>query len=303
MTLRARLARLKKGQALTLPGAYDALSALLIQDAGFDAFYLSGAGLSVSVLGKPDIGLLTLDEVAFVASRVAGAVSLPFLVDADTGFGGPANVWRAVRALEAAGAAAVQIEDQTFPKRCGHLKGKDVVPVEEMCAKIRAACAARRSKDFLIVARTDARGVTGLRDALTRAQAYRRAGADLIFPEALENEAEFAAFGRNKTLGPLIANMTEFGRSPGLTVEQLAHLGYRLVLFPMTAFRIAAFAMRDALRYLQRKGESQGLLARMQTRAELYRLNRYDRFDAAERDWLASRVRPGRSNPNRRRSR
>jgi methylisocitrate lyase len=283
VTLRRLLERLKKNEALLVPGAYDCLSALLIEDAGFSSCYLSGAGLSVSLLGKPDIGLLTLDEVAFMARRIAGAVSIPFIVDADTGFGGPANVWRTVRTLEDAGASAIQIEDQTFPKRCGHLSGKDVIPLEEMAAKIRAAVSARRSRDFLIVARTDARSVTGLGDALRRAAAYRRAGADIIFPEALETPAEFAAFGREKGTGSLMANMTEFGRSPALTVEQLARLGYRLVLFPMTAFRVAAYAMHESLALLRRKGQSKSLIRRMQTRAELYRLNRYARFDDAER--------------------
>ncbi len=286
-----QLRALLKKQPVVMPGAYDALSALIIKDVGFDAGYLTGAGLSVSVHGKPDIGLLTLDEVTDTMRRIARAVDLPFLVDVDTGFGGTVNVERTVREMEKAGAAAIQIEDQEFPKRCGHLNGKKLISKEAMVEKIKAAVAARRGRDFLIVARTDARGVTGLRDAYARAQAYKMAGADIIFPEALESVGEFRWFAsrkahKTKALGVLMANMTEFGRSPALTVEELAHLGYRLILYPMTAFRVAAFAMERALHRLHRAGSTTALTNQMQTRVNLYRLNRYADFDEREQKIL-----------------
>jgi methylisocitrate lyase len=282
-----RLRDLMKRGALAVPGVYDALTALLAQKTGFQAGYVSGAGLSVSLHGQPDIGLLTLSEVAATVRRLARATPLPLIVDADTGYGGEPNVERAVRELEGAGAAGLQIEDQVFPKRCGHLSGKTVVRPEEMVAKVKAAVRARRDKNFVIVARTDARAVTGFKDALRRAEMYRKAGADVIFPEALETIEEFRAFGRKKSLGALMANMTEFGRSPILSVPELARLGYRLVLFPMTAFRTAAFAVQQSLQELKLKGHNRTLLGRMQTRRELYELNHYQDFDRREGRYLS----------------
>lgn len=267
---------LLKKEAILVPGVYDCLTALLAEDAGFKAVYLTGAGLSVSFLGKPDVGHLTLEDIASNARRIAGAVGIPLLVDADTGFGGPAGVVRTVRALEKAGAGGVQIEDQVPRKRCGHLKGKAVVPAREMIQKIRAAVQARRDRNFVVVARTDARGALGFQEALRRAEAYKRAGADVIFPEALESLDEFRVFGRKKILGTLMVNMTEFGLSPALSALDLARLGYRLILYPMTAFRVGAFAMRDALRKLKKKGQTRQLLHQMQTRRELYKLIGYN---------------------------
>jgi len=285
--------------AVPVPGVYDALTALLVEKAGFPAAYVSGAGLSVALHGQPDIGLLTLSDVADTVRRLSRATPLPMIVDADTGFGGEENVARTVRELEGAGAAGVQIEDQIFPKRCGHLEGKNVVDADVMVAKVKAAVAARRDPAFLIVARTDARGVTDLKDALRRARLYRAAGADVIFPEALESEAEFRAFGRlagpgKKSLGALMANMTEFGRSPVLSVSELARLGFRLVLFPMTAFRTAAFAVRQSLNELKRNGHTRSLLGRMHTRRELYELNHYQDFDRRERRYLSEAAAIGR---------
>ncbi len=273
---RRRLASLLKTQALLVPGAYDALTALLIQDNGFSAGYLTGAGLSVSVLGKPDIGLLKRDDVAAVTERVCAVTSIPFLVDVDTGYGDAREVAVTVRRFEKGGAAAVQIEDQEFPKRCGHLGGKTVVSPQEMVAKVKAAVAARRDKNFLIVARTDSRGVTDLDDAVRRARLYKQAGADVIFPEALQSRGEFARVAREKSLGVLMANMTEFGRSPALTFQELSRLGYRLVLYPMTLFRAAAYQADRVLKHLHKKGETRSLLPRLQTRQDLYRLIRYD---------------------------
>jgi methylisocitrate lyase len=261
---------LKKGPVV-MPGAFDCISALLIEKTGFKAGYLSGGGLSVSYLGKPDIGLLTLKDIEESTRRITSVCKLPFIVDVDTGFGGPREVAETVRALEKAGAAGVQIEDQRAEdKRCGHLAGKKVIPPQKMADKIRSAVRSRRSKDFLIVARTDARAVNGLGDAILRADLYSQAGADIIFPEALETKAEFAAFGANKRLGTLMGNMTEFGRSPSLTVSELAHLGFRLILYPMTAFRVAAHAMEAARLDLKSKGNSRSLVSRMQSRRELY---------------------------------
>lgn len=267
---------------LLLPGIYDALTALLVEKTGYKAAYVSGAGLSVSMLGKPDIGLITLAELTDQVRRLSSSVDIPLLVDADTGFGGEWNVQRTVQDLEAAGAAGIQIEDQLFPKRCGHLEGKSLIPKEEMVAKIRRAILSRKSKDFVIVARTDARGVSGMADALKRAEAYKKAGADIVFPEALQTIEEFQAFGKKK-LGTLMANMTEFGLSPALTVSQCSELGYRVILFPMTAFRVAAFSIEQALQRLRKEGTSRSFVNQMQTRRELYKLNHYDKFNQSVR--------------------
>lgn len=271
----ARLAeRLRRG-SIVVPGVYDALGAHLVRAAGFDAVYVSGGGLSVAGLGLPDTGVLTLDEVARVAGRVARASSLPVIVDADTGFGGPAHVADTMRRLRKAGAAAVQIEDQVAAKKCGHLGGKRLISPAAMAAKIRAAVRARGRGGPLVIARTDARSVEGFEAALARARLYRAAGADILFPEALLSRAEFAAFG-NKGLGTLLANMTEFGRSPAFTARELSLLGYRLILYPMTALRVAAFAMTATLTDLHRQGTSRKWLPRMQTRRDLYDLIDYD---------------------------
>ena len=271
MTLKNRL----KKKTLLVPGVYDCLSALLAQKVGFKAIYLSGGALSVSRLGKPDIGLLTLDDVVQTARAIKSAVSLPLLVDVDTGFGGEYNIRRCISELEAAQASGIQIEDQVFPKRCGHLEGKSVVSPQEMVLKIKAACKARRSRDFLIIARTDARGVEGFKKALHRAELYRKAGADIIFPEALQSVSEFEAFSSKKGLGTLMANMTEFGISPAMSVDQLSRLGYRVILFPMTAFRRAARAMEETYKKLLERGESHSFIGQLQKRSELYDLLGY----------------------------
>jgi len=198
---------------VVMPGAFNAATARLIERCGFSAVYISGAGLANATAGVPDIGLLTLSEVSQLAGYIADAVSIPALADADTGFGGAENVARTVRTFERIGLAGMHLEDQEFPKRCGHLTGKTLVPVDEMSQKLRAAVSARRDKDFLIVARTDARAVEGLDSAVQRAKAYLEAGADAIFPEALQSAGEFRNFAR-KVRAPLMANMTEFGKSP-----------------------------------------------------------------------------------------
>ncbi len=209
----ARLREAAAAHTLQVPGAPHALAARMIERMGFSAAYLSGAAFSAGVLGLPDVGLFTLTELAQHATYITRRISIPLIVDADTGFGDTVNVERTIRELEAAGAAAIQLEDQQLPKRCGHLSGKTLVDTETMCAKIRAAVAARRDPNTIILARTDARGVNGLEDTFDRAQRYIEAGADWIFPEALANQAEFAA-AAERIDAPLVANMTEFGKSP-----------------------------------------------------------------------------------------
>ena len=260
---------------IAMPGAYNAATALLIERAGFDGVYVSGAGLANATAGVPDIGLLTLAEVSQLAGYIARAVSIPALVDADTGFGGAENAARTVQDFERAGIAGMHLEDQEFPKRCGHLDGKSLVSIDEMSEKVRAAADARTDPDFVIIARTDARAVEGFDAAIKRAKAYLDAGADGIFPEALQTPEEFAEFAK-QIPAPLMANMTEFGRSPQLSVDELATLGYRIVIFPQTAFRVAMRASEDALRDLKKHGTQKNWLDRMQTRQDLYDLLRYD---------------------------
>lgn len=279
------LRQLLATKTIVLPGAFNALAALQIEQAGYDALYVSGAALS-AVRGCPDIGLLSLEDVTAEASRIAQAVSIPVLVDADTGFGPPSAVPKAVRSFERAGLAGMQIEDQQVPKRCGHLGGKELVPIAEMVGKIQAAATARRNPDFLIVARTDARSVEGLDAAIARAAAYVRAGADALFPEALESESEFQRFAEQvKQKGvsvPLIANMTEFGKSPYLHVHQFESLGYRAVLFPVSLLRVAMGVLQRFLIDLRHPGAQKAWLPQMMTRAELYALLRYDPNDPHE---------------------
>jgi methylisocitrate lyase len=225
--------------------------------------------------GVPDIGLLTLTEVAQLAGYIAKAVKIPAIVDADTGFGGSENVARTIRELEAAGLAGCHIEDQEFPKRCGHLAGKSLVDVDEMTEKIRAAVAARRDPDFMIIARTDARAVEDFDRTVDRAQRYVEAGADAIFPEALQSEEEFRDFV-NEIDVPLLANMTEFGKSPLLSFTDLAGFGYRMVIFPQSAFRVSMKASEEFLCALKESGTQKEWLDEMQTREGLYRLLDYD---------------------------
>jgi methylisocitrate lyase len=284
-TKAARLRDLMAKGAVMMPGVPNAAIARQVEQAGFDALYISGAGLANATGGVPDIGLLTLPEVAQLAGYVTSAINIPAIVDADTGFGGAPNVSRTIQELEKIGLAGCHIEDQEFPKRCGHLAGKALVPTEEMVGKIRAAVAARRDPDFLIIARTDSRGVEDFKTAVDRSQQYLAAGADAIFPEALQSVDEFKEFAR-EVQKPLLANMTEFGKSPLLSFSQLEDFGYRIVIFPMTAFRIAMKATAEFLADLKRSGTQKDWLERMQTRKELYQLLDYD--PTAE-NWSGSR--------------
>jgi methylisocitrate lyase len=252
---------------------------------GFQAVYLSGAALSAG-FGLPDVGLVTLTEFVDEARRIAQATSLPVLCDADTGFGEALNVERTVRLFENAGVAGIHLEDQELPKRCGHLSGKTLVAAEVMAAKIRAAVAARRDADFAIIARTDARGVNGFDDAVRRAKLYLAAGADAIFPEALESEAEFAAFAK-AVPATLLANNTEFGKSPNLDVAKFGALGYRLVLFPVTGLRVALKATQELLTALAKQGHQRDFLPRMLTRAELYDLLNYAGYEERDRKYFS----------------
>jgi methylisocitrate lyase len=290
-----RLRQLIKKKTVLLPGAYNALSALLIERAGFEAVYISGAGLANGVAGLPDIGLLTLKEVATQVEYITQAVKIPAIVDADTGFGEGVHLMRAVGAFESVGVAGIQIEDQQFPKRCGHLPGKSLVSPKEMTQKIKAAIRARRDPNLLIIARTDARGVTGLQDALDRAHCYLDAGADIIFPEALESVEEFSRFAE-KVKAPLLANMTEFGRSPLLSADDLSKMGYRLILFPVTLLRIAAKAMEEGLMQLKEEGTSKGMLGRMQSRQALYELIRYSHYERLDQEIASDLTEKNREN-------
>jgi methylisocitrate lyase len=270
---------------IMIPGVFNALTAKMAERLGFQAVYLSGGALSAGWAGVPDIGLLTATEFAGQAAMLAGATSLPLLCDADTGFGETINVERTVRLYEQAGAAGLHLEDQVMPKRCGHLTGKTLIEPQAMASKIRAAVAARRDPGFVVVARTDARSVEGFDEALYRARLYIEAGADMIFPEALESMDEFARFAR-EIKAPLIANRTEFGRGPLLTFDELASLGYRAVLYPLTAFRAAMKAAEETLTYLSEQGTQRELLGRMQTRAELYDLLGYDDWETRDRSYF-----------------
>src|SRR5437867_9194084 len=280
-----QLRRAIKQGCVMMPGAFNAASARLVERAGFPAVYVSGAGLANATAGVPDIGLLTLTEVAQLAGYIANAIDIPAIVDADTGFGGAENVARTIRELEGAGLAGCHIEDQEFPKRCGHLAGKSIVDFEEMVGKIKAAVASRRDPDFMIIARTDARAVEGFDGAVERAGEYLAAGADAIFPEALQTAEEFRDFAKEIDR-PLLANMTEFGKSPMLTFQQLADLGYRMVSFPHSAFRVSMKASEKFFEALKKTGTQSEWLDKMQTRQELYDLLDYD--PGAE-SWLKRR--------------
>lgn len=248
---------------LTLPGAYDGVSAKLIQHTGFKALYMTGYGVAASSLGLPDVGYATLTEMVDRAHAIASSVNIPLVADADTGFGNAMNVRRTVREYESAGVAGIQLEDQMSPKRCGHMTGRQVIPVEEMVYKIKAAVDARSDPDFVIVARTDARTSLGLTEAIQRAAAYRDAGADVLFVESPESEAEMTEIGRELRGTPLLSNQVEGGRTPLLTVAELQLLGFQLAIFPSGALYTATRAILDYLHHLAANGGSAGFLDRL----------------------------------------
>lgn len=278
-TKAGRLRELLTTHTVAIPGAFNPLTAMQIEWVGFEALYLSGAALSAS-RGLPDTGLLSLEAVVTEAGAIAKAVSIPTIVDADTGFGPASTVTGAAREFERAGLAGMQIEDQQMPKKCGHLAGKQLVSIAEMVSKVRAAVRAKRDPDFMIVARTDARAVEGMEAAIQRGVAYVEAGADALFPEALGSVEEFRMFAQEmKKAGivvPLIANMTEFGKTPYLTVGQFDELGYRGVLFPVSTLRAAMRAIEKLLAELKMAGSQREWITEMMTRQELYDLLRYE---------------------------
>lgn len=255
---RARLRELLTHPGLLVPGAYDALSARLVAQAGFDAVYMTGFGTSATLLGRPDVGLLGGAEMADNARRMAAAVDLPLIADADTGYGNPVNVVRTVREYEQAGVAAIQLEDQVAPKRCGHMTGKEVIPTADMCAKIAAAVAARTDPDLVVIARTDVAETQGTAAAIERARAFRDSGADVLFVEAPRTVADIEQVARELAGTPLLFNWVEGGRSSPISLDRVRELGFALVIFPVSTLMAATAAMRGVLAQLRETGSTQG---------------------------------------------
>jgi methylisocitrate lyase len=270
---------------VVLPGVYSAISAKAATAAGAQALYLSGAGVTNSLLAVPDIALINLSEMAQQAAYVTQAAGgTPVIADADTGYGDVHNVARTVLEMERAGLAGIHLEDQLSPKRCGHLEGKALIRPQEMASKIAAAVDSKKDKSFLVIARTDARQPESLDQAIQRAKLYVDHGADAIFPEGLESESEFEQFRRN-IRAPLLANMTEFGKTPIITADRFKELGYNLVIFPMTAFRVMLKSITEAYEELLKTGTQKGLLEKMKTREELYELIEYARYTELDAKW------------------
>ena len=275
-------ASLRSGKLLRFPGAFSPLVSRLIERQGFEGVYISGAVLSAD-LALPDVGLTTLTEVAQRGRAIARATAVPAIIDGDTGFGEPMNAARTVQEFEELGLCGCHFEDQLNPKRCGHLDHKSLVPATDMVKKIRAASSARRDANFVVIARTDSRESEGVAAAIERAKAYVDAGADMIFPEALHEEAEFEEFRRALSV-PLLANMTEFGKTKLLTAPQLATLGFNVVIYPVTTLRLAMRAVERGLQTLTTYGTQAALLDEMQTRAELYELLQYEKYAQFDKD-------------------
>ena len=273
---------LKSGKLLRFQGAMNPLTAMMIEQKGFDGVYISGAVLSAD-LGLPDIGLTTLTEVSQRGHQIARVTELPSIIDIDTGFGEPMSAARTVQVMEDMGIAGCHLEDQENPKRCGHLDNKSVLPAADVAKKIKAAANAKRDKNFILIARTDARASEGLDKAIDRAKAYVDAGADMIFPEAMQDEKEFAAM-RKAVKVPLLANMTEFGKSKLLTAKQLEKLGYNLVIYPVTTLRLAMGAIDRGLDTIKKEGTQESLLDVMQHRKDLYALLRYEDYNAFDQN-------------------
>jgi carboxyvinyl-carboxyphosphonate phosphorylmutase len=283
--LRSLLARRK---ILVAPGAYDGLSARIIESSGFEAVYVTGYGLSASVLGKPDTGLLTQTEMVSRIAAIAEAVSLPVIADGDTGYGNAVNVFRTVREYEKAGAACIQLEDQVAPKKCGHMLGREVIPAQEMAGKIRAACDARRNDDFLIMARTDARTAHGIEEALERGKLYEEAGADILFIESPETVEEMKRITSSFRV-PVLANMVEHGRTPFLNVGELEEIGYDIAIFPVGPLYAAAKALQNVLGTLKRSGSTAGCVDRMIPFGEFNELMDLDAVREMEKKYSTGR--------------
>jgi 2-methylisocitrate lyase-like PEP mutase family enzyme len=282
-----RLRELLGGPGLFLaPGAFDCVGARLVEAAGFPALYVTGSGVSMSALGAPDVGALSFGEILDRLRRICDVVSIPVIADGDTGYGGPLNVIRTVREFERAGVSAIQIEDQEWPKKCGHEPGRVIAPVETMVMRIRAAIEARRDPDFAVIARTDARAGEGLEAAIARAAAYRAAGADVIFVESPQSEAELEAIGRAFPGVPLLANMVEGGRTPILPAARLEELGFRLAIYPNALTRLFAKAGLEMLASLKETGSSNAMAGRMLSHGELWSLFDNARWRALEDRYL-----------------
>lgn len=276
---------LKEPGIIRAPGAFDAWSAKLIQMSGFPAVYMTGYGLSASVLGAPDIGLMSMTEMAAHAKNIASAIDVPLIADADTGYGGVLNVIRTVQEYESGGVAAIQLEDQVIPKRCGHMEGKELVPKKEMVSKVKAAVYARRSEDFVIIARTDARAVNGFDDAVERALAYAEAGADIIFfeaPQSLEEMNKVCA----SIKAPLLVNMVEAGKTPFLTAAELEKIGYKLVIYPVSTLYAATRSMIDLLQCLKDKDNTLDFLDRMVAFKDFYEMVGVEKARSLEKSFL-----------------
>jgi methylisocitrate lyase len=270
------VSKLKTGNLLRFPGAYNALVAKLIEEIGYDGVYVSG-GVMANDLGMPDIGLTTLHDVSTKSHQIARVTNLPTIIDIDTGFGEAMNVSRTIETIEGLGVSGCHIEDQMNPKRCGHLDNKELVSTEGMVKKIKAAVKARKDNNFQIIARTDANAAEGLEKTIARAQAYVDAGADIVFPEALKDEKEFEEF-RKKIKVYLLSNMTEFGKSKLLTKEQLENLGYNIVIYPVTTQRLALKNVEDGLKQIFEEGHQNNVIGKMQTRKRLYELVDYEKY-------------------------
>jgi 2-methylisocitrate lyase-like PEP mutase family enzyme len=274
--------RLRQPGLISAPGVFDMISAKIADAMGFDALYMTGYGIAASYLGLPDAGLATYTDMLSRARTIASGTTTPLIADGDTGYGGLLNVDFTVRGYEAAGVQAIQLEDQEFPKKCGHTPGRRVIPIEDAVRKVRVAVAARESKDFLIIARTDARASRGLDEALRRAEAFAEAGADILFVEAPESEAEMARIGRAFDR-PLIANMVEGGRTPLLSRKELEGLGYKIAIFPVAGFLAMGAAVRAVYREIKEQGSTSGWTG------ELYPFDEFSRLMGFERVWAFER--------------
>ena len=287
MTPRQTLRQLlQRNKLLVAPGCFDGLSARLVQQAGFEAAYLSGGAVARS-MGIPDIGLVTMSESIERAVQVVSAIRIPIIADADTGYGNAVNLWRTVREFERAGVAAIHIEDQITPKRCGHLDGKEVIALGEMTQKLQAAMAARNDPDFCIIARTDARGVNGFEDAIERGQAFAKLGVDAIFVEAPQSEEELAEIPKRIPNIPLLVNVFKGGKTPMLPVERLQQMGYRIAIYPSETQRAAIHAMRNALSTLKREGSTASIDASLTTFKERDRVVDLDGWQKIEKNYMA----------------
>lgn len=281
--------KLAEGRLLLAPGAYDGLTARLVEQAGFPVVYATGAGISNSQLAMPDVGLATMNEILEQVRKMVGAVEIPILADIDTGFGNAVNLFRTIREFERAGAAAVQIEDQVSPKRCGHFNGKQIVSFEEAVGKIRAAVEARSDPDMVIIARTDAIAVAGMDEALRRGKAFLEAGADVIFVEAPNSREELALVGRSLP-GAKVANIVEGGKTPVVGAADLASMGYSIALYANLVLRSSVFAIQQNLAHLRDHGDTQGVLDQIITMQERANVTRKDYFDQVERRFVTEVV-------------